>query len=140
MLVSVQSSIINEVILFQNLKVDYDVFTAGEARNSKLKHYFFDLKTRHNDIKSYIESNQGAKALDQWKSSERHVAFIADMDAQFLFVPKSWVRFILMVKIARIQSSLIYSDRCTEGTVVHLHSEKFLLNQKLIFKLKMMNS
>ena len=41
MLVSIHSNIIEEVILFQKLKVDYDVFTAGENYNEKLSSLFY---------------------------------------------------------------------------------------------------
>jgi len=50
MLVSVHSSIINEVIHFQNLKVDYDVFSVGETRYAKLKCCYFDFATRINAV------------------------------------------------------------------------------------------
>ena len=36
MLVSVHSSIVDDIIHFQKLKVDYDVYTVGENRYSKL--------------------------------------------------------------------------------------------------------
>ena len=39
------------------------------------------------------------------------MAFVADMDAQFLFVPKAWIRYILVVKIAHIQSKLTLGDQ-----------------------------
>jgi len=40
------------------------VFTAGEARNAKLKYYYFDLQTRLNAIKSFISRKDNTKALD----------------------------------------------------------------------------
>ena len=72
--------------------------------------------------------------MDQWKSSDRHLAFVADMDAQFIFVPKPWVRYILMVKILRIQANLIY-----DSSSIYLASDKFVENAALMYKLRSLN-
>ena len=42
MLVSTNSSIIDDVIHFQKLKIDCDVFAVGEAFYAKLKYHYFD--------------------------------------------------------------------------------------------------
>lgn len=103
MLVSVDSFIIDDIILFQRLKVDQDVFVAGESRYAKLKYYYFDELTRITEVTKFLkQSGTGGKSIDQWRTADRHLAFVADMDAQFLFVPKTWLRYILMVKIARV--------------------------------------
>ena len=46
MLVSVDSFLIDDIILFQRLKVDQEVFVIGENRYAKLKYYYFDPQTR----------------------------------------------------------------------------------------------
>ena len=46
MLVSVNSSIIEDVIHFQQLKVDYDVYSVGETQYAKLKYLYFDMGTK----------------------------------------------------------------------------------------------
>ena len=42
MLVSTNSSIIDDVIHIQKLKIDCDVFAVGEAFYAKLKYHYFD--------------------------------------------------------------------------------------------------
>lgn len=102
MLVSVDSNIIDDVIAFQKLKVDYDVFTRGEAYHAKQSYYFFEQTTRLQATSAFLKRNVSSKSLDQWRSSDRHLAFVADMDAKFLYVPKIWLRHILLVKIAHV--------------------------------------
>ena len=69
------------------------------------------------------------------------MAFVADLDAQFIFVPKSWVRYILMIKILRVQASLIYDETYRGGPVNrHLTSDKFIKNGNLIYKLRGLNN
>lgn len=114
------------------MKVDHDIFMAGEARYKKLKYYFYDPAQRLDSISNYLNRSNITRSLDQFKSTERRVAFIADMDSQFIFVPKTWIRYILMIKIARVQAKLIYGH--THGS--HLSSERFLMNGVLISKLR----
>ena len=69
------------------------------------------------------------------------MAFVADMDAQFLFVPKAWIRYILMVKIAHIQSKLILGDQRVFMNGRHyLTPDRFSLNRALLTRLQMMNN
>ena len=96
------------------------MFTVGEAYNAKLKYHYFDEGTRLTVLSKRLNTKDSSKSLGQWKSVDRHLAFVADMDAQFLFVPKAWVRYILIVKIAQIQSSLIFD---TNG--IYLSAERF---------------
>lgn len=47
------------------------------------------------------------------------------MDAQFLFVPKIWLRYILMVKLARVQANLLFNVKHIQT----LTAEKYLVNK-----------
>ena len=57
MLVSINSIIIDEVIHFQNLTKDYDLYTVGEKQYKKLSFYYYDQGTRIYELKDYLESN-----------------------------------------------------------------------------------
>ena len=49
------------------------------------------------------------QSVGLWKGEEqRDGAFVADMDAKFVYVPKKWVHSILRIKIAKVMVNLIF--------------------------------
>ena len=134
MLVSVHSSIIDDLVHFQRLKVDYGIYTAGEGHYSKLKYHYYEMSTKLLKLGEFLGGNSVSRSLEQWKSIDHNIAFVADLDAQFLFVPKTWVRYILMTRILRVQACLLYDDQSR-----YLTSDKFIQNQNLMHKLRSLN-
>ena len=61
-------------------------------------------------LEEYLKTTTSSKSLDRWGSLDRHLAFVADMDANFIYVPKTWLKQILLVKIAKIQTNLIFDQ------------------------------
>ena len=125
MLVNINSSIIDEVISFQKMKVDHDIFMQGESRYKKVQWYFFDPAMRLDAMKSFLSRSTSSTSLEQFRQSDRGVAFIADMDAQFLYVPKTWIRYILMIRLAKVKANLIYEGK---PGYKYLTPDKYLMN------------
>ena len=87
-------------------------------------------------MSAYFKERSSSKSVDRWGQSSRNLAFVADMDAHFLFVPKTWLRQILLIKLATIQANLLY-DRHFHSC---LKSDKYALNQHLLGKVRLLNS
>ena len=48
-----------------------------------------------------LESAGHDQSVSYWKTENaQNLAFVADMDAQFIYVPKTWIRGISRVRIA----------------------------------------
>ena len=48
-----------------------------------------------------LESAGHDQSVSYWKTENaQNLAFVADMDAQFIYVPKTWIRGILRVRIS----------------------------------------
>ena len=54
-----------------------------------------------------MNSHSATNAERQWSNDNCKAAFIADLDANFIYVPKQWIRSLLMMKITNILSKLL---------------------------------
>ena len=55
---------------------------------------------------------------DHWNDAnncESELAFIVDMDAQFIFVPKSWIKSILMMNLATACANVLIEPDYTRN-------------------------
>ena len=120
------------------MKVDFDIYTRGEARYKKVKYYYFDYQTRLEKVGKFLRRDDGNMSLDQWGSHERNLAFIADMDAKFLFVPKTWIRQILLTKLSAATTDLIFKVN-SKRMGNHLNAEQFNLSQRFLQQLNGLN-
>ena len=136
MLVSTNSCIIQDICVFQQMRLDYDVFLRGESYNKKLSHLYFRDENRIRCLSEYLKTSTSSKSLDRWGSIDRHLAFIADMDANFIYVPKTWLRQILLVKIANVQTNLIFNHHFN----LCLNDLNYRNSVTLVTRLKSLNS
>mmetsp|Transcript_46913 Transcript_46913/g.62081 ORF Transcript_46913/g.62081 Transcript_46913/m.62081 type:complete len:121 (+) Transcript_46913:608-970(+) len=118
------------------MRVDYDVYLRGEQQNKKIANRFYYEQNRISAMQTYFKEHSSNKSVDRWGESERHLAFVADMDAHFLYVPKAWIRQIILIRLATIQSNLIYDRHFTPS----LSSEKYAMNRSLLAKIQVLNS
>lgn len=118
------------------MRLDYDVYARGEDKYQSVQHRYYHAENRLRHMAEYFKERSSSKSVDRWGQSSRHLAFVADMDAHFLFVPKAWLRQILLIKLAGVQANLLYDRHFHEC----LTSDKYQLSQQLLGKVRLLNS
>ena len=71
---------------------------------------FYSNETRKASMSTFYNETDKLRMTDHWKeieSLDSDLAFVIDMDAQFIFVPKMWVRNILLLKILKLMTCLV---------------------------------
>ena len=51
------------------------------------------------------------KTVDRFDLKSNNLAFLADLDASFIYVPKAWLRQILLCKLACVGTDLITNNK-----------------------------
>ena len=77
------------------------------------------------------------RLTEHWKTASKNdddFAFVVDLDAQFIFVPKIWVRDILMQRIIKVSSALVQAPGISKNAII-LDADRYYKNQELIANL-----
>ena len=76
------------------------------------------------------------KSIDRFDLKSEKLAFLADMDACFIFVPKAWLRQILLCKLIDVGTDLATSKKLNNK----LNNQKYDLSQQLLRRVLLITS
>ena len=103
-MMNVNSDLLPIVTAIQFFKTENKAYQGGKTKWNKITKEFYDKSKRMTAMKNFSQQTRNDRRTDHWKDIDHpdsELAFVIDMDAQFVFVPKVWIRNILLLKILR---------------------------------------
>ena len=94
-------------------------------------------ETKVRKVKEFMKQIRLDRLTEHWKTASKNdddFAFVVDLDAQFIFVPKIWVRDILMQRIIKVSSALVQAPGFSKNSII-LDADRYYKNQELIANL-----
>ena len=92
MLVNINSPIINDVSLIQSYQQDCDMYDFQASKSNEIELKCFLNQNRNEKMVQAIKGQKMNQSVNYWKTQDaKKQAFVADMDAQFVYVPKKWI-------------------------------------------------
>ena len=98
-MVNINSDLMPQIMAIQAFKNEFKVHQRAQNEYDKLTRDFFFYETKAKKVKTFLRQIRMDRLTEHWKTiskSDDEFAFVVDLDAQFIFVPKAWVRDSMM--------------------------------------------
>ena len=104
-MVNINSGLMPEILALQKFKIETKGMHQAKKQYEKLSKRYFYYDSQSTAHRNFIRQLKDIINPDHWNDTQRNeseLAFLVDMDAQFIFVPKAWTQAVMKIRLLSV--------------------------------------